>query len=261
MTKENEIKAKLSTHYGSKSLNLGVKDIDSSTGSVIFYASAFDIKDSDNDIIRKGSFAKSISEIGPSSTGNRKIAHLRNHEWDEQIGLPSKMEEDDFGLLVVSKLGRSDNGKNALLDYEDGILREHSIGFNYVDGKIQWVPEADGGYFNITELKLFEVSGVTFGANEFTPVIAMAKSSGNADPLMKKLNEVCESFQKALKRGLGTDERLESMELRFAQIQQMVKSLEDLKPSIKDTLKAEPTKAEVKSAIDFDYIIKGISKF
>jgi len=258
MTKETEIKSKLSTHYGCKSLNLELKDIDSAKGTVLFYASAFDLKDSDDDIIRMGSFSKSIAEIGPQSSGNRKIAHLRNHDWTKQIGLPYLMEEDATGLLVGSKMGRSDDGKNALLDYEDGILREHSIGFNYVDGKIQFVKEGDGGFFNITELKLFEVSGVTFGANEFTPVIDIAKSMGDAEPLMKKLNEVCDSFHKALKRGLGTDERLEGMELRFAQIQQMIKSLSELKPSIKDTLTEEPTPQVVKSAINFDYIVKGI---
>lgn len=258
MEKQNEIKEKLSTAYGAKSLDLAVKDIDSKNRTVLFYASAFNNIDSDGDIIRKGAFAKSIAERGPESTGNRKIAHLRNHEFDCQIGLPSSMMEDDFGLLVSSKLGRSEEGENALLDYEDGILREHSIGFNYVDGKIQWL-EADGGYFNVTEVKLFEVSGVTFGVNEMTPVIAVAKSSGDVLPLVKKLNDVCLSFSKALKRGLGTDERLENMELRFAQIQQMIKSLNELKPSVKDTLKQEPTPAEVKGVLNFDYLIKNLN--
>ena len=43
----------------------------------------------------------------------------------------------------------------------------------------------------------------------------------------------------ALKNGKGTDERLENIEMRFKQIQQLRDSLIIEKPSVKDTLKDE----------------------
>ena len=170
---------KLNKHYGTKSMTLKMEDIDEKNRIVKGYGSAFDVIDSDMDVIRKGAFAKSIQERGVDASGNRKIAHLRNHDWEHQIGKFLEMEEDEFGLKFVAQLGRSTKGTDALLDYQDGILREHSIGFNYISDKIKFVEDqsfSPDGHFEITEVKLWEVSGVTFGANEFTPVIEAAKS-------------------------------------------------------------------------------------
>jgi hypothetical protein len=193
------------------------------------------------DVIRRGAFAKSIQERGPLTSGNRKIAHLRNHDWEHQIGKFLEMEEDEFGLRFVAQLGRSTKGQDALLDYQDGILREHSIGFNYVADKIKFVEDTTynpEGHYEISEVKLWEVSGVTFGANEFTPVIEAAKS-GDTEGAVKRFHELEASFLKAIKRGTGTDERLENLEARFKQLQELRNSLFVEKPSLKDTLKAE----------------------
>ena len=72
--------------YESKSLSLKIEDVDEGSRKVVGYLSAFDTLDSDNDIIRKGAFAKSIKERGVESSSNRQIAHLRNHDWEHQIG-------------------------------------------------------------------------------------------------------------------------------------------------------------------------------
>ena len=236
------IQDKLNKHYPVKSIQFKIDDIDEGTRKVKGYASAFDVMDSDNDVIRKGAFLKSIQERGPESAGNRKIAHLRNHDWEHQIGKFVELYEDEKGLVFVSELGRSTKGTDALLDYQDGILREHSIGFNYVKDKINFI-EADksgfdsqAGHFEITEVKLWENSGVTFGANEFTPVLEVAKDAEGRDQLIQKLNELSERFQKTLRNGGGTDERLQNLELTFKQIQELQNSLIASKPSIKDTL-------------------------
>jgi HK97 family phage prohead protease len=232
---------KLKKHYGVKSIALKMEDIDEKNRIVKGYGSAFDVIDSDMDVIRRGAFAKSLQERGANSSGNRKIAHLRNHDWEHQIGKFLEMEEDEFGLRFVAQLGRSTKGQDALLDYQDGILREHSIGFNYVADKIKFVEDATyhpEGHYEISEVKLWEVSGVTFGANEFTPVIEAAKS-GDTEGAVKRFHELEASFLKAIKRGTGTDERLENLEARFKQLQELRNSLFVEKPSLKDTLKAE----------------------
>ena len=235
------LEEKLNKHYGTKSMTLKMEDIDEKNRIVKGYGSAFDVIDSDMDVIRKGAFAKSIQERGVDASGNRKIAHLRNHDWEHQIGKFLEMEEDEFGLKFVAQLGRSTKGTDALLDYQDGILREHSIGFNYISDKIKFVEDqsfSPDGHFEITEVKLWEVSGVTFGANEFTPVIEAAKS-GDTEGALKRFNELEGLFLKAIKRGTGTDERLENLEARFKQLQELRNSLFILKPSVKDTLKSE----------------------
>ena len=114
--------------YGVKNTPLSVKDVDSSTSAgrrVKVLLSHFNNIDSDRDVIRKGAFAKSIQERGPSSVTNRKIAHLRYHDWDHHIGKIISLEETDEGLIMVSDLGRSSKGEDAFLDYQDGIIKEH----------------------------------------------------------------------------------------------------------------------------------------
>ena len=231
------INDKLNISYGVKSLSLDIKDVDESSRIVKGYLSSFNTLDSDNDIIRKGAFKKSLQERGIDASSNRKIAHLRNHDWEQQIGLFKELKEDDFGLYFVSELGRSTKGNDALLDYQDGILREHSIGFNYVKDKIKHVEDDSeaGGYFDIVEVKLWEGSGVTFGANEFTPTLEANKSILDSDYLAK-LNADMDSIVKALKNGKGTDDRLESLEMRLKQIQQKYNSLLELKSFDKNTL-------------------------
>lgn len=244
MTLEQRLQAKLNGHfYGVKTVEIQVDDIDEPNRIVKGYIASFGTLDSDNDVIRKGAFKKSIQERGPLSEGNRKIAHLRNHDWEQQIGLFTELVENNSGLRFVSKMGRSSKGTDALLDYQDGILREHSIGFNYIGDKMKFV-EADkssfdetNGHWEISEVKLWEGSGVTFGANEFTPTTEANK--GNAVDYLKNLNEEMDTLTNALKSG-GTDTRLENIELRLKVIQQKFNSLITVKPPVKALPENEP---------------------
>ena len=237
--------------YESKSLSVKMEDVDEGSRTVVGYLSAFDQLDSDNDIIRKGAFKKSLSDNGVDSSSNRVIAHLRNHDWEHQIGKFTSLEEDSFGLKFTSVLGRSTKGNDALLDYQDGILNEHSIGFNYVKDKISEVEDSnnpEGKFYEITEVKLWEGSAVTFGANEFTPVLEASKSILESDYLLKLNNEM-ESLIYALKNGKGTDDRLQNIEMRLKVVQTKFNSLiGNLEP--KDmksfTQSNEPNVAELK---------------
>lgn len=239
------VEDKLNGHYyGVKTVNMRLTDFDEGSRKVKGYFASFNTLDSDNDVIRKGAFAKSISERGVDSTGNRKIAHLRNHDWNWQIGKLDELYEDENGLAFVSTLGRSTKGNDAFLDYQDGILREHSIGFNYISDKMKYVENSDlseQGHWEITEVKLWEGSAVTFGANSLTPVIDVAKGATKEDRF-KRLNELSEVFYKAIKNGKGTDERLENLEAMFKQIQQLQQSLIVDEPVVKTTqIQSQPT--------------------
>ena len=136
---------------------LEIKDINTTDRTVTVYLSKFDNVDSDFDVIRQGAFAKSIMEHGPNSSSNRKIQFLRHHDWEKQIGKFLELTEDTYGLKAVAQLGTSTDGENAMRDYEEGIILEHSIGFRYVSDKIKWVEDVSlpqGGFYDITEVKL-----------------------------------------------------------------------------------------------------------
>jgi len=243
----NSLEEKLKNHhYGVKTVSIKVTDLDEGSRQVKGYFSSFDTIDSDRDVIRKGAFSKSINERGPQSSGNRKIAHLRNHDWEQQIGRLDELGEDSKGLYFVSKLGRSSKGEDAFRDYQDGILIEHSIGFNYIPSKMQEVKESplhENGHWEINEVKLWEGSGVTFGANSLTPVIDVAKGLKDNSYTLKKLQDLTITLEGALKNGKGTDERLVNIEQMFAQLKQLHNSLELNKPSVKDTSTQEPKKS------------------
>ena len=233
-----------------------IKDMDSEKRQVAVYLSTFDQIDADNDMIKKGAFAKSIQERGPESPSNRKIAYLRHHDWDWQIGKWLKLEEDDKGLFAVGELGRSTKGNDAYLDYEDGIIREHSIGFQYMADKIRWIDDNsrdEGGYWMVSEVKLYEGSAVTFGANEFTNVVDVMKGENRVEVADKIAKEI-EGVIKGLTNGKGTDERLFELEMKLKFLNAKLLTLAKSEPqNVKHLELNEPVK--VVDAFDWNTVI------
>lgn len=238
---------KIFNQYETKSISLELKDMDIQTRRVKVQLASFNNIDSDRDVIRKGAFAKSIQERGAESTSNRKIAFLRYHDFEHQIGKFVSLEETDFGLIGVAELGRSTKGNDAMLDYQDGIIKEHSIGFNYVADKMQLIGEGDQAYFEIKEVILWEGSAVTFGANALTPTLDVSK--GNHSEVLELLNKEMNAYLTALKNGQGTDERLYSIEMGLKVCQQKYNSLILKQPVVKTTEKIDEPKQKSSSEI------------
>ena len=141
----------------------------------------------------------------------------------------------DKGLFVVAKLGTSDDGENAFADYEEGIIREHSIGFKYISDKINFIADEgmdEGGYFEINEVALWEFSAVTFGANQYTGVIDVAKGQERKDMAVKLMTDI-ELVQKSIISGQGTDERLYALEMRLKYLNARMLDLAITEPTIK----------------------------
>lgn len=221
-----------------KNTDLEIKDVDDSKGIVIGYFSAFDNIDSDGDVIVKGAFTKTIEENGPGSKKDR-IQHLLQHNTSQPIGKLQSLGEDDKGLRFESKMSKSTLGQDTLQLYKEGILREHSIGFETIkEEPTTW----EGHECNkISEMKLWEGSTVTFGANPNTPVEEIKnKFKGTAlyDLLVKDLEgwskgrivEELKILEKLFSKGTVSDEMFVSLELRFKQLQNAVNSLLTQKP-------------------------------
>lgn len=227
--------------YSTKSA-LEIKDLDSENRKVVVYLAKFDNIDSDNDMFVKGAFTKSIQERGPDSTSNRKIAFLRHHNWEMPIGKFLELKEDDNGLYAVGQLGRSTLGEDAFKDYEDGIIREHSIGFQYMGDKTRWIEDSKmdaGGYFQLAEVKLFEGSAVTFGANEMTNVVDVIKAEGKGKAI-EQLSAELDLCIKALARGKGTDDRLHELEMKSKYLSSQLVLLANQDPILIQSEKSEP---------------------
>lgn len=135
------------------------------------YLAAFGMKDSDDDIIVKGAFSKSLRERGPSSTTARKIAFLYMHDITKPIGRFDVLKEDDHGLYFEAELDNIPLANDVLEQYKSGTLNQHSIGFRYIHDKISF--DETEKAFLVKEVDLFEGSVVTLGANENTPFLGM----------------------------------------------------------------------------------------
>lgn len=232
--------------YSTKSA-LEIKDLDSENRKVVVYLAKFDNIDSDNDMFVKGAFSKSIQERGPQSTSNRKIAFLRHHNWEMPIGKFLDIKEDDNGLYAVGQLGRSTLGEDAFKDYEDGIIREHSIGFQYIGDKTRWMEDSTmekGGYYQLGEVKLFEGSAVTFGANEMTNVVDVIKSE-NKNEIIERISNDLHIVIKALSNGKGTDERLYELEMKSKYLSSQLVLLAKQDPMLIQSVKSEPEDIEL----------------
>ncbi len=252
-----EGKQKSLDQYQLKSADV-IKDLDDEKRQVAIYLSTFDDMDSDYDIIKKGAFKKSIKERGVGSKSNRKIAFLRYHDWEKPIGKFVELGEDDKGLFAVGELGMSTLGQDAWADYKEGIIREHSIGFQYVDGKSKWIEDKsidNGGYFEIKEVKLWEGSAVTFGSNEYTNVIDVMKSQDKPNYAQKLFNEI-NILQKSLVSGQGTDDRLHEIEMKLKYLTTQLTTLASEDPSM--TQSSQLADVEEVKPFDWNQVVKGL---
>jgi len=189
-----------------------IKDIDVKNRTVQAYYFNAQTVDSDNDIIAIDAYDKSILERGPKSSLPR-IKHLFNH-WDG-AGVVQELGKDEKGGWFLSKLGRHSIGRDTLLMYEDGLITEHSHGFETVNSGVEMVGNQE--IRRIKEAILWEVTSLDkWGANMFTPVM---KSLEDRNYWTKRID----TLMKAFNSGTYTDEMFELLEIQLIQIKEMIR--------------------------------------
>lgn len=175
MKTDNKIQQKLETVKNRQLFKLTVKEasvVDEDKHVIEVKFASFGNVDSDGDLLVKGCFAKSINDRGPESSTNRKIAFLWQHDMRDPIGKILKIEEREDGAYATVQLSDFDavpNAKRAYYQLQEGTLNQFSFGFNYIWDKMEYDEEKDA--FIIMEVKLYEISVVTMGANEETEYI------------------------------------------------------------------------------------------
>ena len=220
------------------------KDADIKQGIITGYLSHFGNRDSDGDVIQSGSYSKTIKESGPSSSKPR-IKYLQDHNTTKCVGVFTVLKEDNIGLYYEAKAGRHTLGQDYLLMCEDGIITEHSVGFETV--KQQKMQDHN----LITEIKLWEGSGLQcWGANSDTPLTGV-KSHEEIAEMFKKL-------EKALKHGSYTDESMRDFQTKYNEIaivlEQQRKEMEAKKEQVVEQTKTtERERIELKGLNWFQY--------
>lgn len=219
-----------------------IKDIDTTGRRVQFYGSAFGNMDSDGDIMMPGCYAKTIQENGPQSRQPR-IKHLKQHNTRDILGAFAELAEDTKGLLCLSDIAKTRDGDDALALYELNLY-EHSVGFQTL--KSEWdQTDPANPLRRITEVRLWEVSSVTWGANSDTPFVGF-KSHDPAACLagVESLNDRLDKLFKALRTGNLQDSTYLMLETEADQLKTAYKGLislsgEPLKPAAPEAVTPE----------------------
>jgi len=158
-------------------------DADEYAGIVKGYGSYFGNKDSDNDVIMKGAYKKTIAENGS------RVKYLYQHNMMQPIGKMKEMYEDDKGLVFVAEIAKTQLGKDVVELMKSGVLTENSVGI------MPMQKENKGDYREITEVKLYEISAVTLAANEEAKILDV-KGNVDVDKLNKRYDNLCKLIRK-----------------------------------------------------------------
>lgn len=130
------------------------------------YAATFGNVDSVGDIIVKGAFAGSILK--------RKPKFMYQHSTDELIGVVNEAYEDEQGLFIQASFAKTQAAQDARELVKMGAIGEMSIGYSTKQADYR-----SDGVRLLKEIDLYEVSLVTFPANEMAKITKV--KSAHAD--------------------------------------------------------------------------------
>lgn len=134
-------------------------ELESSDEEGVFtgYAAVFGNRDSGDDIIERGAFAKTLVD----DYDRIKILALHNNSL-LPVGKPIELREDEKGLFIRGKISDTSMGKDIKTLLKDGVLTEMSIGYDAVI--FDYDSEQDVRH--LKEVKLWEISIVTWAMND-----------------------------------------------------------------------------------------------
>jgi hypothetical protein len=167
-----------------KSAPLGeLVDADEKKGIVKGYASYFNNKDSDSDIIRPGAYAKTIKENG------HRVKYLYQHNMAQPLGKMVELVEDDKGLMFTAEIAKTTLGNDVLELMKAGVITENSVGI------LPMQKENKMDYREITEVKLYEVSAVTLAANDQAKILDV-KGEKAQENILKRYDALAKLIRK-----------------------------------------------------------------
>ena len=162
-----------------------ISDIDENLGIVKGYGSVFGNKDSDNDVIEKGAYRRTIKNNGS------RVKYLYQHDITKPIGKMKELYEDDKGLVLVAEVPKTTFGNEVLELMKYGVIDENSVGIMPVKKDYD-----EDGVRVIKEAKLYEISAVTIAANDEAKILEVKGEYDNIDYLTKRFDNLIKVIRK-----------------------------------------------------------------
>ncbi len=171
-------------------------------------ANVFGNEDSFGTVFDKGAFKRSIRQ--KFSGGKGKVKFLFNHDPFSILGVLTRLREGDDGLEFEGEVSETSLGNDVLTLVEDKALTDNSIGFRREKTEIDDSDERNP-VLHFTQVELFDVSPVTFGANDLAVIGGVREQLGLA-AVDKIVEEVGKRFQISIPDlGLVTRDGLEEV--------------------------------------------------
>jgi HK97 family phage prohead protease len=215
-----------------KCLPVFIKEI--SGRLVTGFASIFGVLDSYDDIVQPGAFAKTLVEQDgrvkhfwqhqywmPPTAAIRELREVGRDELPEAV--LAKYPESTGGLLVKREYLDTPRGNEILSGIESGAINEMSFMFNVINAQFVEKTIVERGKVSIRyllELRLWETSDVTWGANAATVAsksdhgpmgvrvgyltqeveyhLSLMKKKSSRDPYAARLSTALEALKDAL---------------------------------------------------------------
>ena len=153
------------------------------------YASIFGCVDDGRDEMQYGAFTKTLQE------SQNRIKVLYMHEMRSLIGRPDVLSEDTKGLYFKAVISNTTLGRDVLTLIKDKVITEMSIGYERV--KSYYDESRDVRV--LQEVKLWEISPVTWGMNE----LAYIKSRFDFNQKYDILEREVKRLEALIKGGAG----------------------------------------------------------
>ena len=169
--------------YKSAPIGEQIIDFDEKNNIVKGYGSYFDNKDSDQDIIRRGAYQKTIQENGS------RVKYLYQHDMMQPLGKMDELYEDQKGLVFTASVPKTQLGTDVIELMKAGVITENSVGIMPI------VKDMMGDYREIREVKLYEISAVTMAANDQAKILDV-KGMSNIDHVYKRYDNICKLLRK-----------------------------------------------------------------
>ncbi len=162
------------------SATLEIKQLEEN-GIFAGYASVFNVVDSQKDIIQRGAFKRTITQ----RQGNIKL--LWQHHMNEPIGVIEELREDERGLYIKARLMMEvARAREAYALLKRSVVNGLSIGYT----PRRYHQASKSGVRTITDIDLWEVSIVTFPANEAALITVVKGHGGESVRLQHSYNKV-----------------------------------------------------------------------
>jgi uncharacterized protein len=155
-------------------------------GQFVAYASCFNNIDSYKDVVLPGAFRKDLARWEKSGNSIPLLFAHNMSDPDYNIGHITKAEEDEIGLKVTAQLDlENPKAKQVYRMLKGRRIDQMSFAYDVLDGERSKKDNQD--VYHIKDVRLYEVSVVTVGANPETEILAVKQMPAVAERLVAEV--------------------------------------------------------------------------